>query len=309
MPIVWYNIRDMGLGVFRGARFAMAAILLVPAVLGCGRSVHRPSGRMLVVAGIAPMASFAKQVGGDLVQVELMVPPGASPHTYQPEPDRMKSLSRASVLVLNGLGIEFWANKAIDAADNPELVVVETARGLPIIASRHDGPNRAGNPHVWLDPLSAVHQVQAIRDSFIKADPAHAHIYRRNAAKFVDALRKLDADIRAQVKTWRSKSFISFHPAWAYFARGYGLVEADVIEKNPGREPSPSEIRQVVETARRIRAKAVFAEPQFSTKAAEVVAEEIGAGVVLLDPLGRPPDYDYINTMRSNLARMAGALK
>jgi len=255
------------------------------------------------------MADFAKRIGGDLVEVELMVPPGASPHVYQPQPDQMKMLSRASVLVLNGVGLEFWADKAVEAADNPKLIVVRTADGLPIIDSAHDNIHPGGNPHVWLDPMNAIRQVEAIRDAFINADPAHARSYERNADRFIGDLTKLDADIRAQTKAFRSRSFISFHPAWVYFARRYGLKEAAVIERSPGREPSPSEIRVVVDTARRIRAKAIFAEPQFNPKAAEVIADETGARVLLLDPLGRPPNYDYIKTMRANLAQMAGALK
>jgi len=108
---------------------------------------------------------------------------------------------------------------------------------------------------------------------------------------------------------FKSRSFISFHPAWVYFARRYGLTEAATIERSPGREPSPAEIREVVDTARRIRAKAIFAEPQFSPKAAEVIAGETGARVLMLDPLGKPPDYDYIKTMRDDLAQMSRALK
>jgi zinc transport system substrate-binding protein len=264
---------------------------------------------MLVAAGIAPMANFAREVGGDLVEVELMVAPGASPHIYQPQPDQMKMLSKASVLVLNGVKLEFWADKVVEAADNPKLIVVKTAEGLPIIESAHDQVHPGGNPHVWLDPTNAMRQVKAIRDAFAKADPAHARTYETNAERFIAELTELDADIRAQVKTFRSRSFISFHPAWVYFARRYGLREAAVIEKNPGREPSPSEIREVVDAARRIRARAIFAEPQFNPKAAEVIADETGAKVLLLDPLGKPPDYDYIKTMRANLAQMAEALR
>jgi len=298
------------------AGIGLAAALL-PALFaaGCGRQpsslgkLGTARGKMLVAAGIAPMASFAKEVGGDLVQVELMVPPGASPHTYQPQPDQMKFLSRASVLVLNGIKIEFWAEKAIEAADNPRLIVVRTADGLDIIDSRHDKEHPGGNPHVWLDPINAIHQVEAIRAAFIEADPRRRADYERNAAAFIAKLKRLDADIRAQVKMFKSRSFISFHPAWVYFARRYGLTEAATIERSPGREPSPAEIREVVDTARRIRAKAIFAEPQFSPKAAEVIAGETGARVLMLDPLGKPPDYDYIKTMRDDLAQMSRALK
>ena len=264
--------------------------------------------KMLVAAGIAPMASFAEAIGGDLVDVELMVPPGASPHTYQPEPRDMKILGKASVLALNGVGLEFWADKAVDAAGNPKLIVVRTADGLKIIDSTHNKVHPGGNPHVWLDPINAIHQVEAIRDAFIKADPTHKAAYERNADRYIAQLRQLDREIRAKVSTFKSRSFVTFHPSWVYFARRYGLTEAAEIEKSPGREPSPSDMRDVIDTVRRVKARAIFAEPQFSPKAAEAIGEETGAKVLLLDPLGKPPDYDYIKTMRGNLEQMAKAM-
>ncbi len=263
---------------------------------------------MIVAASIAPLADFSREVGGNLVQVELLVPPGASPHVYQPEPGQMQMLSKASVLVLNGVGIEFWAKSVIDAANNPKLIVVRTADGLRILDTT-DPHEKLGNPHVWLDPIYAIHQVEAIRDAFIKADRKHAADYRRNADRYISELHKLDADIRAEVATFKSKSFIAFHPAWIYFARRYGLHEAAVIEQSPGKEPSPSDTAEVVDTAKRLHAKAIFAEPQFSPKAARVIADEAGAKVLELDPLGKPPNYRYIDTMRADVKTMAEALK
>ena len=283
-----------------------AAVLVAS---GCGKARVRQGGRMLVAASIAPMADFARNVGGDLVDVELLVPPNASPHTYQLDPDQMRLLSKASVLVLNGVRLEFWADKAISAAENPKLIVVETAKGISLIDSPDDHVHEGGNPHVWLNPIYAIRQVQAIRDAFIKADPPHHSQYTANAATYVRKLQQLDADIRKEVRSFRSKRFVAFHPAWVYFAREYGLVEAAVIEQSPGREPSPSEIRDVVKIAKQARAKAIFAEPQFSPKAAQVVADEVGAKVLMLDPIGKPPDYDYIKTMRANLKQMAEALR
>lgn len=264
---------------------------------------------MIVAASIAPMADFAGNVGGDLVDVELLVPPGASPHTYQLDPEQMRLLSKASVLVLNGVNLEFWADKAIGGAENPKLIVVRTAEGLPLIGSPEDHIHEGGNPHVWLDPIYAIYQVQAIRDAFTKADPAHKSQYTANAADYIRKLRQLDADIRSQVRSFRHKRFVAFHPSWVYFARRYGLVQAAVIEESPGREPSPSHIREIVESAKRMHAKAIFAEPQFSPKAAQVIADEVGAKVLMLDPLGKPPDYDYVKTMRGNLKQMAEALR
>ncbi len=285
--------------------------LLMTLALGLGlalRGVDAGAQAPLpVAASILPLADFARQVGGERVAVETLVPPGASPHTYEPTPAQLRLLSRARVLVLNGVGLEFWADKLISAARNPRLIVVRTAAGLPILASDPDEPG--GNPHVWLSPLGAIHQVEAIRDALIRADPAGADGYRANAERYVGRLRALDQEIRATVATFRTRKFIVYHPAWAYFARDYGLEQAAVIERSPGQEPSPAEVAAIIRTARAIGAKAIFAEPQFSTKAARVIAEESGAQVLLLDPLGRPPTYRYLDTMRYDLAQMRKALQ
>lgn len=275
---------------------------------GCGKPAGNAGGKMIVAASIAPLADFCKQVGGDWVKVEMLVPPGSNPHVYQIEPDQMAMLSKASVLVLNGVNLEFWADNVINAADNPKLIVVRTADGLRIL-DHSEGEGAAGNPHVWVDPVNAIHQVENIRDAFVKADPPHAAHYRANASRYIGKLRKLDADIRAEVADFKSKSFVAFHPTWVYFAHQYGLVEAANIEQSPGKEPSPQDIARAVDTAKRLKAKAIFTEPQMSPKAAEVVADEVGAKVLILDAFGKPPGYDYIETMRENLRVMAEALK
>jgi zinc transport system substrate-binding protein len=286
---------------------ALCLVLGLAAGAAGPASAQRPAPHLTVAASILPLADFAREVGGQRVSVEVLVPPGASPHTYEPTPAQLVLLSRANVLVLNGIGLEFWADKVIAAAHNPRLIVVRTAAGLPILAGDADEPG--GNPHVWLSPQDAIHQVEAIRDGLIRADSAGAAVYRANADRFAARLRALDAEIRDTVATFRTRAFIAFHPAWAYFARDYGLREAAVIEASPGREPSPAEVAGVIQTARAIGARAIFAEPQYPTKAAQVIAEETGARVLLLDSLGRPPTYGYLETMRYDLAQMASALR
>ena len=191
-----------------------------------GGNWRRELLRLQLAASLLPLAAFALQVGGARVAGETLVPPGASPHTYEPTPAQLRRLSRARVLVLNGVGLEFWADKVIAAAANPRLIVVRTAAGLPVLAGDADEPG--GNPHVWLSPRDAIHQVEAIRDALIRADPADAPAYRANAERYAGELRALDREIRAAVATFRSRKFIAFHPAWAYFARDYGLAEAAV---------------------------------------------------------------------------------
>jgi len=289
--------------------FRVIALALAVATVGCGRPAPRSGGKMLVAASIAPMYDFSRQVGGDFVDVTMLVPPDSNPHVYQLEPGQMETLGSAAVLVLNGVQLEYWAAKAVDAAGNPKLTVVDTAKGLRIVDAGNDPDHPGGNPHVWLDPVMAVHQVEAIRDGFIKADPKHRAAYTANAARFVSKLRDLDKEIRSDFEGLKSREFVTLHPSWTYFARRYGLVQAGVIEKSPGREPTPSEIGEVIDATKRAKVMAIFAEPQFSPKAADVIAHETGAKVILVDAFGKPPEYSYMRTMRDNVAKIVEALK
>ncbi|MDH7602089.1 MAG: metal ABC transporter substrate-binding protein [Armatimonadota bacterium] len=284
------------------------SVLVFACIGGCGtRTTIRNAHKTVVVAGIAPLAYFTRRVGGDFVEVELLVPPAANPHIYQPDPRQMKKLARASVLVLNGLGVEFWASKAVGAVDNPALITVYTSDGLPLIGGDEKG--HGANPHVWLDPICAAHQVKLIEGALEKADPKHAKEYRLNAERLVSDLYRLDNDISQAFRNVKSRAFVSSHPAWTYFARRYGLSEVAVIEKSPGREPSPADIRRIIELVKRRRVGAIFVERQYNSKAAETIAEETGAKLVVLDPLGMPPDYDYFKMMRRNVAAILEAMR
>lgn len=271
-----------------------------------GSETPRAADPILVAASIAPLADFARQVGGDRVEVVALVPPGASPHTYELKPSQVRQVAGARLLILNGAGLEYWADKLIRAASNPMLEVVDTSHGIPLL----DAGAHGANPHIWLDPQQAMRQVQNIRDALIGVDPVLGRTYQANAARFLAELQGLDREIAAAVRGWRTRQFIAFHPTWVYFARRYGLQQAAVIERSPGREPSPTELARIVETARRIGAQAIFAEPQFSAKAAEAIARESGARVLFLDPLGSSlKDRSYLATMRRNVAQMALALR
>ncbi len=256
---------------------------------------------LLVVASIGPLGDFARHVGGDRVDVHVLVPPGASPHTYEPTPTQLKLLNRADVLVLNGVGLEFWASKILGTLDNPHLRVVIASEGLYVVEG---GAEHGGNPHLWLDVINATHYVARIRDAFVVADPAGKEEYLHRGAEYIEDLKALDKEILLTVQQFPNKKFIAFHPAWVYFARRYGLEQAAVVKHTPGKEPSPAEIAHIVQVAQEIGAKVIFAEPQFSPKAAQVIAEESGIRVLFLDPLGEPPNYDYIATMRKNLKEL-----
>jgi zinc transport system substrate-binding protein len=279
----------------------LLALLLVLVSSGCSRSAPPEEKSLVVAVSINPLASLARHVGGDRVDILRLVPPGASPHTFEPAPSQVARMGDADVFFLIGLGLEFWADDLVSAVDKPELVVVRTSQGIEPIEHNH---------HVWLDPTHAISQVELIRDTLKNVDPDGAEEYESNASRFIDELRNLDREIRAEIDQWSQKSFIAFHPAWVYFARRYGLTQAAVVEETPGHEPSAHELTHVIETAKRLGARAVFAEPQLPPAEAETIAEESGAKVLFLDPLGgtKAPD-DYIGLIRYNVETMAGAMR
>ena len=250
---------------------------------------------------------MARQIGGERVTVALLVPPGSSVHTYEPTPRQVQFVATADVLLLNGVNLEFWAPKVIAAANNPKLLVVQTADGLPILQQSGEV---GGNPHVWLDPVNAIHQAEKTRDALIAADPEHRDLYQSNADRYVAELRQLDQDIKTETATWSHRRFIGFHAAWVYFAQRYGLEQVAAIEEFPGKEASPEYLAQIVQLIAQHGVPVVFTEPQLPPRAAETVAGEAKVKVIGLDPLGGVAGRNsYVELMRYNLGQMARGLK
>ncbi|MDI7277044.1 MAG: metal ABC transporter substrate-binding protein [Anaerolineae bacterium] len=288
-------------------RLALLLLALASTLLaGCAPGTSG-AGPIRVAVSIPPLADMVRQIGGDRVTVVELVPPGASVHTYEPSPRQVEFVSRAHLLVLNGVNLEFWAPKVIDAANNPRLQVVYAAEGLPILQQERE---EGGNPHVWLSPPLAIRQAGRIRDAMINADPGERSTYEANAARYLAELEALDEEVRAETARWTHRHFVAFHAAWIYFAQTYGLEQVAVIEESPGREPSPEYVAGIVQLIRKYDVPAVFAEPQLPTKAAEAVAAEAGVPVIVLDPLGGVEGRrTYVELLRYNLQQMAQALR
>lgn len=290
------------------------ALLLLAAFFvsaGCGKT-PQSHGKLIIAASIPPLADFVRQVGGDQVEVVTIVTGAVNPHTFEITPETVRRASRARLLVINGLGLEFWASKLVDTIGKSSIKIVDTSERIPPIEedTEHAHGHGGANPHIWLSPPLAIHQVETIRDALVEADPGNGSLYRRNSQIFVDSLRALDNEITLEIAGWLQKSFICFHPSWVYFAANYKLNQAAVIEKRSGFEPTPHEIVEIIEIVKRLDISAIFAERQFPTQSSETIARECGARVISLDPLGDDaPGFSYIKLMRQNVAKMAQAMK
>ena len=263
-------------------------ILLIAAFLvnGC---IDQPEpqiddGRTVIIVSILPQADFVEHVGGDKVDVIVMIPPGANPATYEPTASQLKAVSSAAMYVKVGSGLPFeevWLDKICSA--NPDMMIIDTSEGVDLIPS---------DPHIWLSPRSAMVQVENIYKGLVAMDPENSEYYYRNKEQYINDLEVLDTDITESLSGFDGRNFMVFHPSWGYFSRDYDLTMIAVeIE---GKEPSAGDMARLVETAKENNIKIIFVQPQFSTKSAEVIAKEIGGSVVAVDPLPQ----DYITNLR-----------
>jgi len=275
-----------------------------------------------VCVSIAPQKYFVQQIGKDLVDVQVMVAPGASPHTYEPKPRQMVELTRTGVYFAIGVAFEtVWLKKI--AAANPKMKMVHTDHGIPKISmARHhhpdepdglhqetghdDGrPNKQGtpDPHIWLSPPLVMIQARAILDALQAVDPAHSSAYRANYNAFMAEIVALDLELKSSLAGKRGSQFMVFHPAWGYFAQTYGLEQVPVEVE--GKAPKPAQLQGLIERAREKGITVIFVQPQFSTKSAALIAKEIHGQVVFADPLAE----DWHTNLRHVAHKFKAALK
>jgi zinc transport system substrate-binding protein len=285
-----------------------------------------------VFVSIAPQKYFVQQIGKDLLEVQVMVRPGASPATYEPKPRQMADLSKAKIYFAVGVPFEkVWLPKI--AAANPEMAVIHTDHGIKKLAmaahhgdeeeehhgaEAHQGgghqdqgehPNEGHHehggldPHIWLAPPLVKIQARSILDTLKRIDPAHGSVYEANCHEFTTRIDRLDTDLKRTFAGKQGLEFMVFHPSWGYFARAYGLKQVPIeIE---GKDPKPAQLQALIAHAREGGVRVIFVQPQFSTKSARVVAREIGGQVVLADPLAE----DWMANLHAVAEKFQAALK
>lgn len=289
----------------------LVTVLLLAGCSATGSKVAVPtftegSGRLRVAASFYPLYEFAAAVGGEKVEVVVLVPNGTEPHDWEPSPGHIRTLNAASVFLYNGADLEHWVKKVLRSVENKSLVSVETSKGFNLIA---------GDPHIWLDPTGVAHQVGQIRDAMAKADPANKPFYEANAAAYLSKLQALDGEFKQGLAGCKRKEFFTSHDAFGYLARRYGLKQHSISGLSPESEPKPRDLAKVVAEARANKIQVIFFETLVSDKVANVVAKEIGAKTLVLNPFEGLTEAevkagkDYLAIMRANLAGLKEALE
>jgi zinc transport system substrate-binding protein len=280
----------------------LLAASLIAAVVGCDREAET-TGKTVVAVTILPQAGFVEAIGGNKVEVVVMVPPGASPHTYEVTPDQMTRLSNAKMYAKVGSPVEFeltWMDKLI--AVNKSMLVVDCSKGINLTESQD--PDEPGlDPHIWLSVKNAKIMVQNICDGLVQVDAANKAYYEENCAAYLEKLTKLDTELASDLSDVSNRSFIVYHPAFGYFARDYNLKQIAV--EQGGKEPDADYLVRLIEEAKENNIRVVFVSPEYSTKSAEVIAKEIGGKVVIIDPLAK----DFIDNMHAIESAMKQAMQ
>lgn len=289
---------------------AVAGLFLVCLSAGCiqqqvqNTNTRNATPDLTVGVTILPQKYFVERIAGDHAKVIVLVPPGASPHTYEPTPGQLAEISSAGVYVKVGSGIEFeqaWMDKI--AGVNPAMAVVDSSRGIPFLEGTGDddeeghspatGDNPGTDPHIWLSLKNARIMAENTEQGLAAADPSHAAEYRANTDSFIRELDTLDMAIARDIAGRNTSAFMVYHPAWSYFARDYGITQIPI--EADGKEPTAAGVRDLIRQAKEKNITVVFAAPEYSTRSAEVVAGEIGGRVALVSPL----EEDYLRNMKN----------
>jgi zinc transport system substrate-binding protein len=259
------------------------------------------------VVSILPEQTFVKTIGGDKVNVSLMVLPGNSPHTYEPKPSQMKDVAKADLYF--AIGVEFenvWLSKfknlnntmkVIDLTHNIQMLKMQAHEEHDEHGHQEHDENKehkGNDPHIWTSPENVKIIAGYIYEALTKADPANESYYKQNYNKFISLIAETDRKIKSILSNRpKGTKFMVFHPSWGYFAQAYGLKQLPV--ELEGKSPKPKELINLIKEAREEQISAIFTQPEFSDSIAKVMANELHIEVIKVSPLAPNWSENLIN--------------
>jgi zinc/manganese transport system substrate-binding protein len=296
-------------------------LILCASVLLVAMRTQVVASPLRVVTSIPPVTDLVRQVGGDVIHLQTVVPSGVSSHTFQPTPGDVQYLAQADLVILNGLNLESAIEKLVRCCGRPNATLLKLGDrtiGQEEWMFGFSFPKSQGNPnpHLWLNVDIAGRYVELIRDQLCGLDPQHGEHYRERAARTLERLSHLDRCITAAVATIppQSRTLVTYHDAWPYFAKRYGLSVLAVVQPANFAEPSAREVARVVDQLRRENVPAVFGSEIFSSRVGEKIAREAGVRYItplydeLLPGLPGEPEHSYDGMMRRNVLTIVAGL-
>ena len=304
----------------------MVLSVLLTACGGQEKKEASSNEKIQVMTTFYPMYEFTKQVVGDKGDVELLIPAGTEPHDFEPSAKDLAKISDSDVFVYNSPELETWTDNLTDTVDTKQTEIIQASKDIKLMegtehdheeAHDHDtqeheehGHSHELDPHVWLDPALAIKEVETIRDQLSKKYPDDKAAFEKNAASYIDELKKLDEEFQTAFKDAKNKTFVTQHAAFGYLANQYGLTQEAIAGISPDQEPSPSRLSELKHYVDDNQVKVIYFEENASSKVAETLSKETGVKLEVLNPLESLTDKqikdgeDYLSVMRENLAAL-----
>jgi zinc transport system substrate-binding protein len=269
--------------------------------------------KLKVSVSFNAMKEFVTAVGKDKVEISTIIPNGTEPHDFEPKAQDLAELGKAKVFIYNGLGMEAWVDKAVQAANNSEFVVVEASKGYDAIKNTEpDEIKEHGqyDPHIWLGLRGSEIELKNIKEGLIKADSANKDYYEKNYNDIILEINKLFNDYNEKFKTVGNKSFVTGHAAFAYLCRDFSLKQNSVEDVFAEGEPTAQQLTKLVAYCKENKVKVVFAEEMASPAVSQTLANEIGAKVDTIYTIESAEDNKtYLERMKNNLTKIYDSLK
>jgi zinc transport system substrate-binding protein len=303
--------------------FLFLMVLTLSLLVAACESNAAPSGKPIVLCSIFAYYDAARAIAGDKLDLRILMPPARSPHEYETTPEDKKAAYRAALYVKNGMYLDDRFDKLFDGSKAKIVTVsVRIPKGMLLStqeisldqaassAAESGAPKAALNPHIWLDPQIQIKAAEVIRDAMMELDPTDKGVFQQNAARYIDDLKKLDADFKTAMAAVKSNDFIGFHSAYEYLARRYGLRQIASIEELPGTDITVEQTKKIIQLIQQRHIKYIAVETAFSGSSAKLIEEQTGARQIVLQPL---ETYDniqdtYEKYMRENMKALTTVL-
>ncbi len=267
--------------------------------------------KLKIVTSFYTIGEFAHQVGGDLVDVEVITPAGTEPHDYEPTPQQISHIYSADAFFLNGAGLDSWAEKIAFDISIKSTLPIHTVSVIPlsgVVMLRQSTP--VLDPHFWLDPQIATEEIREISLQLTRIDETHGEIYQKNADAYITKLTALSAEYRAGLANCQQRTIVASHDALAYLASAYDFQVIALTGLSPEAEPSAGRLAEIAQLAQEQQIKYIYFETLVSPKLAQTIADEIGAQTLVFNPLEGltneelASDANYISVMKTNLQNL-----
>lgn len=320
----------MKMTVRKKSLYVVALLGILFIISGCktntNNKVFEEDDKISIVTTIYPVYDFACNIAGDKAEIINLVPAGTEPHDFELSTGDMQLMEKADVFIYNGAGMEHFVDKTLKSISNEDLVIVEAAKGIELIAAEnhHDEEEKEHDdseieektdPHTWLSVQNAIAEAEAIKEALIKADTENADYYETNYDQYREKLEALDKSYREELSDLSKDTIVVAHEAFGYLCMEYGLKQEAVEGLTADSEPDAARMKEIIEFCRENDIRIIFFEELVSPKVAETIADEIGAETMVLNPVegltaGQEQEgLDYIGIMEQNLESLKKALK